>query len=614
MSAYPSLLSPLMDATGKIAAQSINDATITAISSGVSANEKVDILQVTALQESGGNYLGLPSTNITARGTVISQVTRGTAFSSPGFTVSSSGSITSNSVSTLVSTGVYGNIVGGSITATHDIVAPIFRNNSDTFLTDSLGNCKVNELTYTTLNPPISAGWVGTATSDLNMSDYGIVNTPSINFINGVQDGVLSLLADAATLDFDGLNIQNIGSIGCGSVTTGILNIVVNSVQVASLSDSGLGVAGGVVADGGVSGLTVTSSLTTGGGAIANYDNSFSVHSNGNITCPLINAVAPQFKPTYDYYVAKNGSDSGLGSVLSPFLTVQHAIGICETVYDEIPRVIHLASGTFSENLVFSKSRISIVGGGTSMNPDVGSSIAGTITINLASGNSDMNNNNIYFDGLLINGEIQDNTNSYVHRLFFTNCYLYANSRCLLMNVTGDYRLFVDRCYISNSSTSATNALVQCLGTGMISITNSKLTSKGLEQMTCVISVSCRTDTFANNILTSDSTSTTAPAILWLGTSATVSIGNCAFIYSSSAVKSNATAAGIRLTSSGSLVIVQSFFSLAGLSVQQNAIQNGGMGVVIHGNNISASSPAGTSAFAISGTNNQTKFSMTSVQ
>ena len=66
--------------------------------------------------------------------------------------------------------------------------------------------------------------------------------------------------------------------------------------------------------------------------------------------------------------------------------------------------------------------------------------------------------------------------------------------------------------------------------------------------------------------------------------------------------------------STGSLVIVQSFFSLAGLPAGSNAIQNGGLGVVIFGNNISASSAAGTSAFGISGTLGVTKFAMTAVQ
>jgi hypothetical protein len=54
--------------------------------------------------------------------------------------------------------------------------------------------------------------------------------------------------------------------------------------------------------------------------------------------------------------------------------------------------------------------------------------------------------------------------------------------------------------------------------------------------------------------------------------------------------------------------------ALTGLPDGQMAIYNTGSGVVLFGNNISTSSPLGTSATGISGTLNVNKFAATSIQ
>ena len=349
---------------------------------------------------------------------------------------------------------------------------------------------------------------------------------------------------------------------------------------------------------------------------------SVGIYTPANINCNLVNGTNINFRPSYDYYVAKNGSDSNPGSVLSPFLTIQKAIDVCETFTDGVPRVVNVLTGSYVENLTLSKSRISIVGQGQSSRPDVGSSITGTITITISSGNSDLNNNNIYFSNLLINGQFEDNTSgtSVPHRIFFNQCQLYANNRVLYLHPSGDYRAFVSNCVISNDNTSATDPIVECnsTSTGMVSFTSNQITSKGTSQNVFKLSGSCRTDTYAQNILTSDSVGTNvAIAIFVHNSTATITLGQNAFVYSSAGAKRNAdTAAGIFMNSTGgSLVIANNIFSLTGLPSGEHAVQNNSVGgVVIYGGNISTSSAAGTSAHDISGTNNSTKFAMTAVQ
>jgi hypothetical protein len=97
--------------------------------------------------------------------------------------------------------------------------------------------------------------------------------------------------------------------------------------------------------------------------------------------------------------------------------------------------------------------------------------------------------------------------------------------------------VFVSNCVISNDNTSATDPVVECYSssTGMVSFTSNQITSKGTSQNVFKLSGSCRTDTFAQNIFTSDSTGTNvAVAIFVHSSTAVITLGQNAFVYSSS--------------------------------------------------------------------------------
>ena len=713
MSAFPSLISPLMNAQGLITTSALNTEAQTALALSATNAADIVVLQDTALQASSGLYTGLASTNCEIFGKITAHAPdKGDAFVSTGFRITDTGKLYANSLTTAQGAGVFGEALVGLLDA-----QTINAGNSNQFRVDISGNCTVNELTYTTLNPPIAPGATPSLSQVLAISGDGgnqpITNVENLyvnNVINTavrIETNQVSILNDGGTgyhimdsnasgvdlntkFTSDGLilhkvstgsditiqndanNLVTLGTAaGYADLQVGILNYLELNPPIAPSATPTLDEVLEAGNDGGarsilnISNIVATDSLqilkdadqpelgnyyfssaatgfSVGAGASltantliggspdgiafqnanasfkANFDGSVDC---GNITCELINGVAPEFKPTYNYYVSKNGNDTnGLGSILSPYATIQKAISVCEAVYDGTPRVINVLAGTYTENLTLTKSRISIVGEGQSSRPDVGTSISGTITITITSGNSDLNNNNIYFSGLLL-GQIEDNTasTSYPHRVFFTNCQLYANNRVLYMHPAGDFRAFVSNCVISNDDTAATDPIVECYSssTGMVSFTSNQITSKGTSQNVFKLSGSCRIDTYAQNLLTSDSTGTNvAIAIFVHSSTATISIGQCAFIYSSANPKRNIdTASGIYMASgSGSLVIVQNFFSLSGLPSGQNAVLNSGSSVVLYGNNISSSSAAGTSAFAISGTQNVNKFSFTSLQ
>ena len=414
----------------------------------------------------------------------------------------------------------FGDIEGKTLTSTA-ISGTVIKNNDSSFTVDYLGNAKVNELTYTSLNP---------------------------------------------------------------------------AIPIPSLSD--------VLISGNSAGI-----------------NDINMNSNALTNVSFINGIVPQYIPAQEYWVSKSGSDNNIGSIGNPFLTVGKALEVVQAFTDGLPRVINVLQGSYTQNLTITKSRVSILGQNPSgYRADTGCSINGTLLIACTGDIDDMNNNNIYISNLQINGKIT-NTSSSKNRLSISNCYVYGNSQLIYMNNSNDYRFFANNCTFSNESTVSTNEMLLFSGSGMVSITNCQLTQKGLGNVVH-FNGSSRVDTFAQNILTSDSASADAQAILKITSSNTKAIGNCAFIYSSASSKSTVTpkfSCGILMnTPSNSYTVLSlwnNVFSLAGTSGSNSDFAvnqvNANSSVIYFGNNASV---LNTNAHNIVGNLNSTKIPFTSVQ
>jgi len=664
MSGYSSLLSPIMEAaSGLIRTDALNVEAQLALASAVVANERLDVLEPIALKAVSDVYTGLPTTNMIINGDIecneltystlnppvsgvsqnISQVlTNGNDAEFKSIT--NLNTISCNVVQATNSEGTslskFNNFEvfsdnGSTRTATFNAAGNSAVQNyylygvqpTDFAITHdknilTTGNITCNQLNYSTLNPSISSEWVGTATSILDMSDYAIQNTPSVGFKNGVYTGIVSM-TPSGKIDFETMGITNITDINCDSVnaTTSVSAndiIVAGNIDTASLTVKNPG-SGDTVAsiDGGGTITSTSLNITT-----TQFGTTAVIESNGDISCGAVNTVSVPFKPTYDYYVSKGGSDSSLyGSILSPYLTIQQAINVCQNEIDGFPRVIHVSAGSYSENLLISQSRISIKGEGVGSHPDTGSSINGNITVTLATGNADLNNNNITLSGFLIVGTVEDNTTlDLPHRIILDSCHLYGNDRVLYIHPVFDYRVFVSNCVISNDSLVATDPLVQCSGTGMVSFTQNQMTAKGASQMVFKLSGTCRIDLFAQNVLTSDSIGTNvAVAIFNHNSTQTITLGQNAFVYANSGAKRNAeTASGVFLNNTGSLVLLSNTFSLSGLASSQMAVYSTSLSfpstIIVYGANISTSNSLALTATGISGSQGTTKVATLSVQ
>jgi hypothetical protein len=87
-------------------------------------------------------------------------------------------------------------------------------------------------------------------------------------------------------------------------------------------------------------------------------------------------------QPAYIYYVSKNGSDTASGSSLSPFATIARAMTAAGTISDTIPVGIQIQPGSYTENVLFSRSNVYITGVSSVAQETI---INGSVTFNITS-------------------------------------------------------------------------------------------------------------------------------------------------------------------------------------------------------------------------------------
>jgi hypothetical protein len=260
--------------------------------------------------------------------------------------------------------------------------------------------------------------------------------------------------------------------------------------------------------------------------------------------------------------------------------------------------------------------------GSSQFSASVGCVISGSITINLNS-NGDLFNNTVNISGFMIGSTVSflSTENSILN---MDNCYIYtddgSSGRGLYFNPTCvNSRLRLTNTHIVSGGSSGLDPLLEITKVGNLIMNNCVLSAKGAQN--CLkFSATATCDTIANCKFESSTTSTTAPAIVSINTSAsnTFSFGQCLFSYSSTANKSaSAVSSGICADSTSgnpNIVVLNSFFSLAGTNGSNFVIQD-----LQHGTPLTAiklhygnSSSLGN-AQSIRGSNNTTKFLLNTI-
>lgn len=170
----------------------------------------------------------------------------------------------------------------------------------------------------------------------------------------------------------------------------------------------------------------------------------------------------------YNLYVSSSGNDSNDGTISSPKLTIAGAMAFVNTLSANTNVSINLASGTYTEAVLITKSGVSIIGNsaiGCVINGDIG---VGTIQNSSFYAITEISN-------VQINGQIViNNTTLYTNSLILNNvvCNPSTNFSCLIANSTGggllaDITVKNSVFYVSNNTVGVNllNASLTMVGT-----------------------------------------------------------------------------------------------------------------------------------------------------
>jgi len=280
-----------------------------------------------------------------------------------------------------------------------------------------------------------------------------------------------------------------------------------------------------------------------------------------------------------DIFVSDTSGDdiSGTGSILYPFKTVQKAITVGESFSSAAQiAVINLASGRYTENLIFNKGYVVINGSLQTQTSNQVCEIRGNIDIS-AAGAADLFGRQISFQGVNIvclSGEQITDKSTTSHTVAFQDCKISGVNRVFYGNSTGaDARTYFTNCEILSTSTVNTDPVVE-VARGALELERVDITADG----NCnALRISGNAVVFRCSLSTFESTtaSTTAAPIVRISTSSTSPqpFGNCALSYTNAASKAaSPSSAGFYIDSgvASSLILLGNVFTMTGCTGSAN--------------------------------------------
>jgi len=361
-------------------------------------------------------------------------------------------------------------------------------------------------------------------------------------------------------------------------------------------------------------------------GNFLNSTNGASMSGWANISCDFLNAgsIITPMRVERVYYVSPTGDDdTGNGSYLLPFRTIQKALTITEALSDSEYCYIKVMQGLYDGNINITR-KVYIQGLGTSpFEASTGCYFSGTITIDLQTIGGGMFNNAVNLSGLLLASPIVYSS-SYDGCLNIDNCYLFTNDDeegyAIMFNpVSTDGRLRITNTIINSGGVDGVEPLINIFKASSLIMNNCLFTAKGLQNCLRFSSTAtCDTINFCKFTNTNSSASVPALVEITSTNSASHAFSNCGFIYSSSTNKSgNANASGILCnSSSGNPTVINTYnqFFLTGTTSANYAVQD-----LKHATAnqmlcfFYMSSAMVNNAFQIRGNNNQNKFQLVTV-
>jgi hypothetical protein len=382
---------------------------------------------------------------------------------------------------------------------------------------------------------------------------------------DGTGDLTLSTAAGVVNVLSPGIGIV-INSGATGNTTIDANNIILtpdNEVQILGAVAVGTPAAPQTI--------TVEGSVTTTGDVTSSFGtDNYSLNTIG----ALVGGIPSGFRDATEFYVSFDGSDNGLGSILSPFQTIQKAITQAELVSSAAQVCnINVASGHYTENLVFNKGYVVLSGTLQAQTGNEVCEITGSITINCVGAN-DVFNRQVAFQGFNIScgvGQSITNTSTSSHTVSFQDCKIFVNSVCY--NSTASCA--DARTYFTNVEVFSTNAAnvspVITTNVGLVELERMDVTVDG-NAIGILIGGTSVLSRFSLSTLENTNTATTLlPLLSFTSTSTSAhSLGNVAFAFTSAVAKTATNAVYINSGINTAIIMLNNVFTLTGTSSSTN--------------------------------------------
>ena len=470
----------------------------------------------------------------------------------------------------------------------------------------------INGVAYPPPLPPIGdvADWaLFPAKQAVDMSGNGITNLASIATLTNASitsAGSLGIFSDAADLSLaadNGGNV-NIGTGNAGNIniqTAGMghnLTLAGDTVSITGATDTNITALGGnvnIVASVAVSlQAPVTVGAVPAPQDIALYGNLNAsadvVSSSGtnnyslNTIGALVGGIPSGFRDATEFYVSFDGNDvTGLGSILSPYKTIQKAITQAELVSAQQQIcVIQVASGHYVENLTFAKGYVVLNGTLQSQTGNEVCEITGSISIACA-GADDVFNRQVTFQGFNLTcgfGQAITDTSTAAHTVTFQDCKCFVVNQFFISTSTAtDMRLYLTNVEVQQTSVASTLPVIVS-NIGLVECERLDMAIAG----NCSAMVIGGTSVLARLSLATLDTANGGTTLLPLlsitsTTLLTHSLGNVAFSFTGAGVKTATNAMFIGSSVATAIIMLNCVFTLLGTaSSTNNCIGYNGVG------------------------------------
>ena len=252
----------------------------------------------------------------------------------------------------------------------------------------------------------------------------------------------------------------------------------------------------------------------------------------------VTHSAPPNFRPTNQWYVAKNGNDAtGDGSYSNPYLTIQTAINEVEAQSTaNLIGVVNISPGHYTEDLTFTNGYIALIGtNGNTQDSNELTEVIGNILINITAGADDKFNKQVMLCNLQMtqSPDVADplvyDTSTKQHTLFLQNSYLFGKGALLHQNSSVDCVTRMTQVEVNQDSAAGIVGPTLRFSSGTVymercDVDTNQDTNSMLVDNTAVIA-RCVLCSFESNSATAS-----AKAVVSIQNNLLHTFGNCSFI------------------------------------------------------------------------------------